>query len=197
MKALVIIDMTNDFVKEEFEEAHEELGKIGTWKGGLVAPLGKQIITPICGLLEQAKNDGATALMVKKDHYDGFTNPRLEETLKENNIDEVWVTGLVDEICIYHNTKGFLERGYNPTIVNGATRPFDEDAGREKMKELKNAGVPVCSTSEVPKFDYVLYLEDLHTHLSPEISSGDWPQHNMVGTPGAKTIKEFRDILYP
>jgi nicotinamidase-related amidase len=196
MKALVIVDMTNDFVHEEYEDTHEVSGEVGTYKGSLVAPLGKEIITPISQLLEQARNDGAKPLMVKKDHYDGFTNPKLAETLDDNGIDEVWVTGLVDEICIYHNTMGFHKNGYNPTVVSGATKPFDVKVGKEKMKELKKEGVPFCGTDEVPTLDFVLYLEDLHTEQSPEIDSGDWPPHNMVETPGAKTIKEFRDILY-
>jgi nicotinamidase-related amidase len=47
-----------------------------------------------------------------KDHYNAFSNPELELKVAEWGIDEVFVTGLVEEVCIYQNSLAFLERGF-------------------------------------------------------------------------------------
>ena len=41
----------------------------------------------------------------------------------------------------------------------------------------------------------ILLLEDEHDENSEEIKSGNWPPHNMKGTPGAMTVKEIGDAL--
>ena len=114
MKALVIIDMTNDLVFEEYEcEGNVYFGK-------LVAPLGKTIVSRIAGLVKKVVNDRTVSVFrLPKDHYNAFTNPELELKVAELGIDEVFVTGLVEEICIYHNSMGFLERGFRTNIVEG------------------------------------------------------------------------------
>ncbi len=80
-------------------------------------------------------NSGTVSLFrISKDHYDAFTNPpELELKVAELGIDEVFMTGLVDEVCIYHNTLGFLERGFRTNVVRGCTAPFDPEKGRESL----------------------------------------------------------------
>lgn len=197
MNALVVIDMTNDFVKERYEEIDERTGRMVVHNGALVAPRGESIVGPIAGILIRAKRDGAVPLMVKKDHYDGFTNPQLVRTLEDKGIQNVFLVGLVQEICVFHNARGFIKRGYRTIIMNGCTVPFNEAAGSEKMAELERVGAGFLDPSAIPKLDHVLYLEDEHTDMSEEIVSGEWPMHNLYGTPGARTVREFREVLYP
>ena len=189
MKALVIIDMTNDFVFEEYEYDGQ------AYQGKLVAPLGKTIVDRIAGLIKKSVSGGTISVFrLPKDHFNAFTNPELELKVAELEIDEVFMTGLVDEVCIYHNSLSFLERGFRTNIVKGCTVPFEEEKGKEALKELEACGAKMVD--DIPEdIKVILLLEDEHDENSEEIKSGNWPAHNMKGTPGAMTVKEIGDAL--
>lgn len=190
LKALVIIDMTNDFVFETYEY------KGTLYEGKLVAPMGKAIIDKIAGLIRKVVRGGTVSVIrLPKDHLNAFMNPELELKAAELGIDEVFMTGLVEEVCIYINSLGFLERGFRTNTVKGCTAPFDEEKGREAFRELTKCGAKMVD--DVPEKDIkvILLLEDEHDENSEEIKSGDWPPHNMKGTPGALTVKPIQDAL--
>ena len=189
MKALVIIDMTNDFVYETYEYA-------GTlYEGKLVAPMAKEIVDKIARLIIKVVKGGTVSVIrIPKDHLNAFMNPELELKAAELGIDEVFITGLVEEVCIYINSLGFLEKGFRTNIVRGCTAPFDEEKGREAFSELTECGAKMVD--DIPDdIKVILLLEDEHNENSEEIKSGDWPPHNMKGTPGAMTVKTIRDVL--
>jgi nicotinamidase-related amidase len=189
LKVLVIVDMTNDFVFDEFEYEGE------VYFGKLVAPLGKTIVERIAGLVDKVVSENTISVFrLPKDHFNAFTNPEMELKVAELGIDEVFITGLVEEVCIYHNVLGFLERGFRTNIVKGCTVPFDEDKGKEALKELIACGAKIVDdiTDDIK---VILLLEDEHNESSEEIISGNWPPHNMKGTPGALTVKEIKDAL--
>jgi nicotinamidase-related amidase len=189
LKALVIIDMTNDFVYETYE--HE-----GTlYEGKLVAPMGKEIVDKIARLIIKVIREGTVSIIrLPKDHLNAFMNPELELKVAELGINEVFITGLVEEVCIYINSLSFLERGFLTNIVKGCTAPFDEEKGREAFRELTKCGAKMVD--DIPEdIKVILLLEDEHDENSEEIKSGDWPPHNMKRTPGAMTVKIIRDVL--
>ncbi len=181
--------MTNDFVFEEYKHN----GQI--YQGKLVAPLGKTIVKRIAGLVEKVVSESTISVFrLPKDHFNAFTNPELELKVAELGIDEVFVTGLVEEVCIYHNVLSFLERGFRTNIVKSCTVPFEEEKGKEALKELAACGARIVDN--IPDdIKVILLLEDEHNESSEEIISGNWPPHNMKGTPGAMTVKEIRDEL--
>ena len=183
------MDMTNDFVFEKYEHEREE------YEGKLVAPLAKTIIEPIAALVRKIVSGGTVSLFrLSKDHYDAFMNPELELKIVELGIDEIYMTGLVDEVCIYRNALGFLERGYRTNVVKGCTAPFEPEIGEKALKELSSCGVQMVD--DIPAgIGVILLLEDEHDENSEEIKSGSWPPHSMKGTPGALTIKPVRDAL--
>jgi len=189
LKALVIIDMTNDMVFEQFE--HD--GQV--YHGKLVAPLAKTIVGRIAGLIEKVVSEQTVSVFrLPKDHYDAFSNPELELKVAELGIDEVFITGLVEEVCIYHNSLAFLERGFRTNVVKGSTVPFEEEKGKEALKELDACGARMADS--VPDdIKVILLLEDEHDENSEEIKSGKWPPHCMKRTPGAMTVKEIKDAL--
>jgi nicotinamidase-related amidase len=189
LKALVIIDMTNDMVFEEFK--HD--GQV--YHGKLVAPLARTIVGKIAGLVEKVVSERTVSVFrLPKDHYNAFSNPELELKAAELGIDEVFITGLVEEVCIYHNSLAFLERGFRTYVVKGLTVPFEEEKGKEALKELDACGAKMVD--DVPDdIKVILLLEDEHDENSEEIKSGKWPPHCMEGTPGAMTVKEIKDAL--
>ncbi|HET8685671.1 MAG TPA: isochorismatase family protein, partial [Methanosarcina sp.] len=123
-----------------------------------------------------------------------FMNPDNELKIAELGVDEVFITGLVEEVCVYQNVMGFLERGFRANILKGCTAPFDEEKGREAFRELTECGAKMVD--DIPEdIKVILLLEDEHDENSEEIKSGSWPPHNMKGTPGALTVKAIRDVL--
>lgn len=189
LKALVIVDMTNDFVYETYEYE-------GTlYEGKLVAPLGKEIVDKIARLIIKVVKGGTVSVLrLPKDHPNAFMNPELELKISELGINEVFMTGLVEEVCVYINSLGFLERGFRTNIVKGCTAPFYEEKGREAFSELMECGAKMVDA--IPDdIKVILLLEDEHDENSEEIKSGEWPPHNMKGTPGAMTVKPIRDVL--
>jgi nicotinamidase-related amidase len=181
--------MTNDMVFEEYEHN----GQI--YQGKLVAPLAKTIVGKIAGLIEKVVT-GRTVSVLRfpKDHYNAFSNPELELKVAELGIDEVFITGLVEEVCIYHNSLVFLEKGLRTNVLKGFTVPFEEEKGKEALKELSACGAKMVDG--IPDdIRVILLLEDEHDENSEEIKSGNWPPHCMKGTPGALTVKEIRDAL--
>lgn len=190
MKALVIIDMTNDFVYETYEYE-------GTlYEGKLVAPMAKSIVDKIARLILKVVSGGTVSVIrLPKDHLNAFMNPELELKMAELGISEVFMTGLVEEVCIYINSLVFLEKGFQTNIVKGCTAPFDEEKGREAFRELTECGAKMVDDIPEKDIKVILLLEDEHDENSEEIKSGDWPPHNMKGTPGAMTVKPIRDVL--
>jgi nicotinamidase-related amidase len=181
--------MTNDFVYDVFDYE-------GTlYEGKLVAPMGKAIVDNIARLVIKAVRGGTVSVFrLSKDHLNAFMNPELELKIAELGINEVFMTGLVEEVCIYINSLGFLERGFRTNIVKGCTAPFDEAKGREAFRELTECGAKMVE--DIPDdIKVILLLEDEHDENSEEIKSGAWPPHNMKGTPGALTVKTIRDVL--
>lgn len=183
------MDMTNDFVFEKYEHEGKE------YEGRLVAPLAKVIIEPIAALVRKVVNSGTVSLFrLSKDHYDAFTNPELELKIAELGIDEVYMTGLVDEVCIYRNALWFLEKGFRTNVVKGCTAPFDPKKGKEALEELYACGAKMVDDTP-SDIGVILLLEDEHDENSEEIKSGSWPPHSMKGTPGALTIRLIRETL--
>lgn len=189
LKALVIIDMTNDMVFEEYEYG----GQI--YHGKLVAPLAKTIVGKIAGLIEKVVSGNTVGVFrLPKDHYNAFSNPELELKVAELGIDEVFITGLVDEVCIYQNSLAFLEKGFRTNVLKGFTVPFEVEKGKEALKELSACGAKLVDG--IPDdIKVILLLEDEHDENSEEIKSGKWPPHCIKGTPGGLTVKEIRDAL--
>jgi nicotinamidase-related amidase len=181
--------MTNDFVFETYEYQGE------AYQGKLVAPLGKNIVNKIAGLIKKVVNKRAVSVIrLTKDHLDAFRNPELELKIAELGINEVFITGLVEEICIHVNTMGFLERGFRTNIVKGCTAPFEGEKGKKALTELIECGARIVD--DIPEdIKLILLLEDEHDEDSEEIKSGEWPPHNMRGSPGAMTVREIREAL--
>lgn len=51
---------------------------------------------------------------------DSFYNPELDKFLTEQRINELYLTGLDPEVCVYATARGALNRGYKVNIVTDA-----------------------------------------------------------------------------
>jgi nicotinamidase-related amidase len=170
MKALVIVDMLDDFVT-----------------GALANPHAEAIVEPLGRLLEHARNDdqwvvvfsndahdesdpelrvwgehalagspgaqviaaleprpGAAEIVSPKRAYGAFDGTGLDGQLKALGVDEVVLAGQHTHICIRHSAYGALIHGYGVTVARDAVCTFegiDADAALEYLVMAYGADV--------------------------------------------------------
>ena len=153
MRALIIVDMLNDFVD-----------------GKLANPKAQAIVEPLQRLLAHAREDGWVVVFSNDAHhsddpelkvwgehamagtpganvipqlvpregeivspkrdYGAFDGTGLDEQLRERGVDEVVIAGQHTHICVRHSSYGALRRGYDISIPRDAVCAFegvDED----------------------------------------------------------------------
>jgi nicotinamidase-related amidase len=167
MRALVIVDMLDDFVD-----------------GKLANPRARSIIEPLRRLLAHARAEGWVVVYSNDAHepgdpelkvwgehamagepgarvieelapregeivspkrvYGAFDFTGLDERLREHGVDEVVLTGQHTHICIRHSSYGALIRGYAITVPRDAVCAFegvDEDEALAYLEQVYGATV--------------------------------------------------------
>ena len=162
MKALVIVDMLDDFVT-----------------GALANPHAERIVEPLGRLLEHARSDpdwvvvfsndahhasdpelrvwgehamagspgaqviaeleprpGPAEIVSPKRAYGAFDGTGLDEQLRALGVDEVVVCGQHTHICVRHSSYGALIRGYRVTVPRDAVCAFDGVDGDAALEYL-------------------------------------------------------------
>jgi nicotinamidase-related amidase len=162
MKALVIVDMLDDFVT-----------------GALANPDAERIVEPLARLLEHARSDddwvvvfsndahdpsdpelrvwgdhalagtpgarvipeleprpGPREIISPKRAYGAFDGTGLDERLKALGVDEVVIAGQHTHICVRHSSYGALIRGYRVTVPRDGVCTFAGVNGEEALEYL-------------------------------------------------------------
>ncbi len=173
MKALIIVDMLNDFVV-----------------GALANPRARAIITPLQSLLSHARASGWVVVFSNDAHhaedpelrvwgphamagtagaqvidalapqpgerefisakrvYGAFDSTALDERLKAFGVDEVVITGQHTNICVRHSAYGALTRGYQITIPRDAVCAFEGVDEQEALSYLRQIYGARLTTSD-------------------------------------------------
>jgi len=170
-KALIIVDMLNDFVREE---APLKVPEIET----VIEPIKREIrkahienypVIYICdshdsddrefklypphavtgtkgadviGELKPASND----LVIKKKTLSSFYNTDLDKVLSEKKIEEVIITGCVANICVYFTAFEAVVRGLKVSVVLDAIMGLDKkdyDISVEQMKKVLKVNLKI------------------------------------------------------
>lgn len=175
MRALIIVDMLQDFVD-----------------GKLANPRAESIIEPLKTLLGHARENGWVVVFSNDAHrpddpelkvwgehamegdpgaqviealapregdkeiispkrsYGAFDNTGLDEQLKDLGVDEVVITGQHAHICVRHSSYGALIRGYDIAIPRDAVCAFEGVDEDEALEYLKMAyGAKVTTVAEL------------------------------------------------
>ncbi len=78
-------------------------------------------------------------VVVEKTTYSGFFNTRLEEVLKSLGATELIITGCVTNICILYTSSDAVLRGYNVTVPKGCVAGLnkeDHEFGLRQMEQV-------------------------------------------------------------
>jgi nicotinamidase-related amidase len=175
MKALIVVDMLNDFVD-----------------GSLANPRAERIIEPIQRLLAHARDDGwvvvfsndahepddpelkvwgahamagdpgaqvieelrpeptASEFVSPKRAYGAFDGTDLDERLRGLGVDEVVLVGQQTHICVRHTSYGALIRGYEITVPRDAVCAFEGVDEEEALEYLRSVyGARITTVAEL------------------------------------------------
>ena len=84
-----------------------------------------------------------------KTEADAFSLDTLNNFLNQNNIQEIMVTGLLAEKCIYKTAIGGLARGYTIYVVPEAILSKSEKTKNKALKKMKKKGIKVLPVKDI------------------------------------------------
>jgi len=121
MKALVIIDMLDDFVH-----------------GALANPRAQTIVAPLQELLEYARKERWAVVFSNDAHLPGL------------GVDEVVLAGQHTHICVRHSAYGALIRGYAIAVPRDAVCAFEGVDEEDALEYLRTVyGARITSVAEL------------------------------------------------
>lgn len=179
MKALLVVDLQNDFLPG---------GSLGVTDGDKVIPVINKIM-PLFPIIiasrdwhpeqsvhfdkwpvhcvadsfgaefpEALESDKIQQIFYKgtdnkDDGYSAFeaTNQSLDQFLKDKNVSELYVVGIATDYCVRASALDSLELDYKTYIVTDAVKPvnLNPEDGEKALKELENQGGVLISSDEL------------------------------------------------
>jgi nicotinamidase/pyrazinamidase len=76
-------------------------------------------------------------IVIKKTRYSGFYGTDLEEVLEKNGILEVGVVGVCTSICVMDTVGGLANRDYGITVYEKGVADFDPEMARCAMTRMR------------------------------------------------------------
>jgi len=163
--ALIIIDMLEDFVREEaplevpstraiIPFLQKEIKKARKLKIPIIyvcdahskddIEFKKYGWLPHCikgtegaRIIEELKPEEGD-IIVEKKTYSGFYNTELEKVLREKNIENLYLTGCVTHICVLFTASDAVLRGFNVYVLEGGVAGLDEEDHKAGLRIMKN-----------------------------------------------------------
>ena len=89
----------------------------------------------------------------KDDGYSAFeaTNRNLAEYLKENDVDELYITGLTAEYCVKSTVLDAVKQGLKTFVIKDAVEGIrqNDDDFDNAFEEMKNAGATIITSYDI------------------------------------------------
>jgi len=89
----------------------------------------------------------------KDEGYSAFeaTNIDFESSLKQKNIDELYVAGLTTEYCVLNSVKDSVKKGFKTYVIEDAIEGVREEEGdvEDAIGEMKRAGALFIQSDEL------------------------------------------------
>jgi len=75
--------------------------------------------------------------ILEKTRFDAFFQTELEEVLKELGVTEVWLCGVCTSICVMDTAAGAFFRGFKVVVPQKAVGDFDPEAHEFALKRME------------------------------------------------------------
>lgn len=163
MKAVLVIDMLNDFVREtaplevpkarDIIENIKEVTRENRKKDNLIIYVADRHREDDKEFQEYPKHavkgtEGAEIIeelspkeediVIEKRRFSAFYGTDLDLTLRENNIDELIITGILTNICVLYTTADARMRGYDVKIPKDCVATTDEEIQNLFLQQMRD-----------------------------------------------------------
>lgn len=83
--------------------------------------------------------------------YSGFEKSKLEDLLRDRNVDEVAVVGLATDYCVRASTIDACKLGFDTTLITDAIRAVDVNPGDgdRAIEEMREAGAKLATSEAI------------------------------------------------
>ena len=82
------------------------------------------------------KYEGHIMTKIPKTRYDGFYKTNLDMFLKENNIQDVVIVGVVTEVCVLSTALGAVMRDYDVEVNSDCVHPLTGELAQKDVLSL-------------------------------------------------------------
>ena len=72
-----------------------------------------------------------------------FSNPKLDTFLKENDIKEVFISGLYAEACIYATVRGAIRNKYATTVLSDCVATKSDEKRAQTLTKIEKLGAKI------------------------------------------------------
>ncbi len=88
--------------------------------------------------------------LIPKRRYSGFFGTELDLILRENDIENVILVGVLTDICVMYTSADASARGYNVTVVEDATASVTKERHQFALNHMKEVhGTTLMITEEI------------------------------------------------
>jgi nicotinamidase/pyrazinamidase len=103
---------------------------------------------PVQAIIRKGTNPGIDSYSAFFD-MEGKNSTGLDGYLRSRNVDEIYVSGLAADVCVYFTIMDGIRLGYKCTLIEDASRPVNvEEGDYEKAREkMQRAGASIIDAS--------------------------------------------------
>ena len=83
----------------------------------------------------------------EKNRTDAFSNRRFEQLLIDRQVDELYLTGVDADYCVYYTALGALNRGYRVVVITDAVASRHNMA--EVLERYRRKGIAVMTSEQL------------------------------------------------
>lgn len=85
----------------------------------------------------------------RDDGYSAFeADQNLEAYFRENEVEDLYVTGLATEYCVKETALEALERGFNVYLVEEAVAGIEPEDVEQALEEMREKGIKIIARAE-------------------------------------------------
>lgn len=84
-------------------------------------------------------------------HYSAFNGDdvSLEEKLRENKTEEIYMAGLATDYCVVRSALDSVKKGFKTFVFIDGCRAINEDKGKKAIEEMKLAGISITDSESI------------------------------------------------
>lgn len=117
-------------------------GQMSKWWQDLII-----LSNPLSSLHEELEDN--YSYKIEKSQYDAFYNTDLENLLKQKNINQIIITGLLTHLCCETTARSAFTHNFKVIFINDATATYDKEHQAATIKNLKHGFAKIKSTKKI------------------------------------------------